>query len=188
VQSHQNSHLGIVWQWALRKHEQDAKVQDYVPGKTAMGTRIMSSRPHQAPTRSRAPTRSGPNTRTAAWSLSMCTWAPLRTATGRYGGQACRRHGYRQTPELYPSEHWLVPIFEPCRVDRYKLVTGATAGRDPQNWWAGNLKGCMLGTGGGWMRPSPNCTANCPVSHITYSCLGSVAEICIGYPKKSHLY
>jgi hypothetical protein len=74
------------------------------------------------------------------------------------------------------------------RVGRYKLVTGATAGRDPQNWWAGNLKGCMLGTGGGWMRPSPNRTANCPVSHITYSCLGSVAEICIGYPKKSHLY
>ena len=69
-----------------------------------------------------------------------------------------------------------MPIFEPCRVDRYKLVTGATAGRDPQNWWAGNLKGCMLGTGGGWMRPSPNRTANCPGDIYTTSgcatCLG----------------
>jgi hypothetical protein len=62
------------------------------------------------------------------------------------------------------------------RVGRYKLVTGATAGRDPQNWWAGNLKGCMLGTGGGWMRPSPNRTANCPGDIYTTSgcatCLG----------------
>eukprot|EP01046_Picozoa_sp_COSAG06_P048931 COSAG06_NODE_7416_length_2510_cov_17.995401_3_plen_71_part_00 len=27
---------------------------------------------------------------------------------------------------------------------------------------SGNLKGCMLGTGGGWMAPSENRTATCP--------------------------
>jgi hypothetical protein len=28
--------------------------------------------------------------------------------------------------------------------------------------YSGNLKGCMLGTGGGWMAPSENRTATCP--------------------------
>eukprot|EP01052_Picozoa_sp_SAG31_P017274 SAG31_NODE_1174_length_9538_cov_3.152453_15_plen_227_part_00 len=62
------------------------------------------------------------------------------------------------------------------RVGKWKLVVGGTSGRDPQNWWASNLKGCMLGTGGGWLVPNPNRTASCPGDIYTSSncrdCLG----------------
>ena len=62
------------------------------------------------------------------------------------------------------------------RVGRFKLVTGASHGTDPMNWYSGNLKGCMLGTGGGWMAPSHNKSATCPGDIYTtancHSCLG----------------
>ena len=65
------------------------------------------------------------------------------------------------------------------RVGRWKLVTGASHGRDPANWYSGNLKGCMLGTGGGWMVPSMNSTSNCPGDIYTTSGCGT----CLGCPE-----
>ena len=65
------------------------------------------------------------------------------------------------------------------RVGQYKLVTGASHGPDPRNWYIGNLKGCMLGTGGGWMAPSPNRTATCPGDIYTTAACRS----CLGCPE-----
>ena len=45
---------------------------------------------------------------------------------------------------------------------RWKLVTGVGHPTGPGAWKTGELKGCVLGTGGGWVTPPQNTTNNCP--------------------------
>merc|ERR1712093_262144 len=45
---------------------------------------------------------------------------------------------------------------------QWKLVAGAGRGEGANVWRSGNLKGCMLGTGGGWLSPPTNSTNRCP--------------------------
>jgi hypothetical protein len=50
------------------------------------------------------------------------------------------------------------------RVGQWKLVAGVGQGQGAKQWRTGNLKGCMLGTGGGWMLPGGygNASNACP--------------------------
>jgi len=62
------------------------------------------------------------------------------------------------------------------RVGNFKLVAGGSRGADPRNWYSSQLKGCMLGTSGGWMVPSNSSASSCPGDRYTSggcaSCLG----------------
>ena len=61
------------------------------------------------------------------------------------------------------------------RSGRWKLVTGAGRGTGPRAWRSGMLKGCMLGTGGGWLAPPNGSSNGCPKDIYTSS--GATDEI-----------
>ena len=61
------------------------------------------------------------------------------------------------------------------RVGQWKLVTGAARGDTAANWRTGMLKGCMLGTGGGWLAPPTNATNRCPKDIYTGGSQDSIA-------------
>ena len=54
------------------------------------------------------------------------------------------------------------------RQGRWKLLIGAGRGSTPQAWHTGMLKGCVLGTGGGWMVPPANASNTCPGDVYTH--------------------
>ena len=55
------------------------------------------------------------------------------------------------------------------RQGKWKLVTGSADKLGPTAWYVGMLKGCMLGTRGGWIVPPTNKTNTCPGDIYTTS-------------------
>ena len=61
------------------------------------------------------------------------------------------------------------------RVGQWKLVAGGARGDTAMNWRISMLKGCMLGTGGGWLAPPTNATCGCPKDIYTGGSKDSIA-------------
>lgn len=61
------------------------------------------------------------------------------------------------------------------RQGRWKLVAGAGRGLGAMAWRTGMLKGCMLGTNGGWLSPPTNATNQCPLD--IYSKNGNTKQL-----------